>query len=262
MKKTRLFLRKHSSTILSVVGAVGVIGTSVLAVKATPKALELIEEEKNEQNRKLLAEAMVNNCEEYVPIEKLKPLEVVKVAWKPYIPAVITGVSTIACIFGANVLNKRQQASLISAYALLDNTYREYREKTKELYPEENKKIENEIIKSKFDENIKLNEDEELFFDYQSMKWFQSTFDKVEEAADLLNKKLAIDGYACLNDFYDILGEKHVPYGYQLGWSVMYNDKMYGKPELEFNYEKHELDDGLEYTIITIDYPPSLEYFC
>lgn len=263
MKRTQLFLRKHSSTILTVVGSAGVIVTSVLAVKATPKALKLIEEEK--QSRTTAKTIYADNEKYLIPYyPELTKLEIVKVAWKPYIPAVISGVSTIACIFGANMLNRRNQAALMSAYALLDNTYREYREKTKELYPEENSNIEHEIIKSKFDQDmdIDLDDGKEQFFDFQSMRWFRSTREEVEQAAELLNKKLAMDGHACLNDFYDILGVGHTPYGYQLGWSIMYNDKMYGKPELDFNYEKHELDDGMEYTIITIDYPPSLEYFC
>lgn len=244
MTKTRLFLRKHSSTILTVVGAAGVVTTSILAVRATPKALELLVEAEQEKGG------------------ELTPVETVKAAWKPYIPAVISGFSTIACIFGANYLSVRNQASLMSAYALLDNTYREYREKTKELYPEENTNIEHEIIKSKFDKDMALDNEKELFFDFHSMRYFNATMDEVENAANMLNQKLAMDGYACLNDFYEILGIKSTPYGYQLGWSLMYNDELYGKPELEFNYDKIMLEDGLECTTIEINYPPSIQYTC
>jgi hypothetical protein len=129
MTKTKLFFKKHSSTILTVIGAVGVVGTAVLSVKATPKALKLIEEKKQELEK-----------------EELTAIETVKTAWKPYIPAAITGFSTIACIFGANYLSVRSQASLMSAYALLDRSYKEYREKTEELYPEESTKVNQEII--------------------------------------------------------------------------------------------------------------------
>lgn len=265
MKKAQVFLRRHSSTILTVMGAAGVVATTVLAVKATPKALELIEEEKNEQNRELLARSIANSNEgiiEYEPVEKLKPLEVVKVAWKPYIPAAITGVSTIACIFGANYLSLRSQASLMSAYALLDSTFKDYRAKTEELYPEGSHIVEREVIKSKFDKDMYVDSEKELFFDFHSMRYFNATMEEVENAANMLNQKLAMDGFACLNDFYEILGIKNTPYGYQLGWSLMYNDRMYGKPELEFNYDKIRLEDGLECTTIEIDYPPSIEYTC
>lgn len=242
MTKSQLFLRKNSSTILTIVGAAGVVTTSVLTAKATPKALELIDNAKWEKG------------------EQLTSLETVKVAWKPYIPAIISGVSTIACIFGANFLNKRTQASLMSAYALLDNSYREYRKKSKELHQDENINIDHEIIKSKFDKNMKLNDEKELFFDYQAMRYFESTLEEVEQAKAILNRKIFTDGFACLNDFYDILGISHVPYGYQLGWSTVTSDKVYGDSALDFEYETVEMDDGLTCKIITITYPPSLEY--
>ena len=261
MTKGELFLRKHSSTILTIVGSVGVVVTSVLAVKATPKALELIEEER--QSRKEHADMFSGNELSYdtVILPDLTKMEIVKVAWKPYIPAIISGISTIACIFGANYLNKRTQASLISAYALLNNSYEEYRDKVKKSCPEESKIFEHEIIKSKFNSNIFLSGDEQLFFDYQSMRYFDSTLEKVKRAEYLLNEKLSTYGNACLNDFYDFLNIDHVPYGYQLGWSTEKSDKTYGETDLlEFDYDTAELDDGLEFTIITIKYPPSLEY--
>ena len=108
---SKLFFKRNSSTILTCVGALGVVTTSVLAVKATPKALALIEAAKEEKG------------------EELTPVETVQVAGPVYIPAIVTGVSTIACIFGANALNKRQQAALMSAYALLDSSYKEYKAK-------------------------------------------------------------------------------------------------------------------------------------
>lgn len=262
MKKTQVFLRRHSSTILTVMGAAGVVATTVLAVKATPKALELIEDEKNRQNSDLLLEAIANNGDTCNQVTKLKPLEIVKVAWKPYIPAAITGMSTIACIFGANYLSLKTQASLMSAYALLDSSFKEYRNKSEELYRNESDNVKREVIKSKFDKDMSLDSEKELFFDFHSMRYFNATMEEVENAANMLNEKLAMDGFACLNDFYEILGIKNTPYGYQLGWSLMYNDKMYGKPELEFNYDKIRLEDGLECTTIEIDYPPSIEYTC
>ena len=109
--KSKVFLKKNGSTILTVAGGVGVVATSVMAVKATPKALYLLEQAKEEKGK------------------ELTKFEVVQVAGPVYIPSIIMGISTIACIFGANALNKRQQAALMSAYALLDNSYKEYYEK-------------------------------------------------------------------------------------------------------------------------------------
>ena len=87
LSSSKLFLKRNSSTILTCIGAAGVIATSVLAVKATPKAMALLEQSEEEKG------------------EKLTNMEKVQVAGPAYIPAAIVGASTIACIFGANVLS-------------------------------------------------------------------------------------------------------------------------------------------------------------
>ena len=122
-QRSKIYLRKASPTILSALGAAGVIVTSVLAVRATPKAL-----------RKIRADSKTNHDGDP---EAYSKLEAVKSAWVCYIPAAISGTATIFCIFGANVLNKRQQAALTSAYALLNDSYNNYKDKLKELYGEE-----------------------------------------------------------------------------------------------------------------------------
>lgn len=43
------FWHRNASTVLSCLGGVGVVATSVLAVKATPKALKLIDKAKEEK---------------------------------------------------------------------------------------------------------------------------------------------------------------------------------------------------------------------
>ena len=238
MKRSEVFLRKHSSTILTVVGSVGVVATSVFAVKATPKALLLIDEAKQEKG------------------DNLTVLETIKVAWKPYIPAAIIGMSTIACIFGANYLSSRHQASLMSAYALLDSSYKQYRNKVEELYgPDANSRTVKEIAKSNFDETMEIHGDKELFFDYQSMRYFESTFEEVKEAETIFRRDLMRTGYACLNDYYDLLGIPHVKHGYDLWWTTK---ELYKYSEIDFEYEITEVADGLECCIITMPYQPSL----
>ena len=103
----------RSPTILTCIGAVGTIATAIFTARATPKALQLLEEAENKKG------------------EKLTALEKVRVAAPPYIPAALTCMASIACIFGANELNKRRQATLMSAYTLLNDAYYKYRHKTK-----------------------------------------------------------------------------------------------------------------------------------
>lgn len=179
MNKVLSFLNRNGSTILTCIGAIGVIATSVMAVKATPKAIKMIE-----------SDSMDNHDGDPCAYTKK---EAIKSAWKCYIPAVVTGASTIACIFGANVLNKHYQASLMSAYALLDRSYKEYKEKANELMGEEfDHKVKEEIAKDKYEEYEKTDSSEKLLFmDFATLQYFEATMDSV------LQKVTMDDGLEC-----------------------------------------------------------------
>lgn len=240
---SRLFLRRNSPTVLTFLGAAGVAATAVMAVKATPKALRVIEQAKEEKG------------------EELTKLEVVNTAGPLYIPAVIVGASTIACIFGANILNQRQQASLMSAYALANASYKEYVEKVRELQGDEvAEQIRNEIVKDKYDEeDIPITRDKILFFDFFSMNYFESTIGDVLCAENRFNHQLKLSGTACLNELYDMLGIERVDYGYQLGWSTQMLDE-HGADKVVFVHDKVPLEDGLECYIIAFEVEPSENY--
>lgn len=239
MKKMQVLLKRHSSTILTVISSIGVVVTTVLAVKATPKATELLNEAKEEKGSDLTV------------------IETVKTAWKPYIPTAISGISTILCIIGTNYLNKRTQASLASAYALLNNSYQEYINKTKELYGEEaDLAIRKSIVKDKLDDNtLELNGDKRLFFDYQTMRYFESSFENVLHAEDLLNQELAATGYISVNDFYRFLGLSELEYSNHMGWCD--NGDYH---ELKFEHQRVQFEDGLECWIIMTD-DPLVDYY-
>ena len=239
MSKMQNLLKRHSSTLLTVISSVGVITTTVLAISATPKALKMIEEAKQEKD------------------SDLSKTEIIKTAWKPYIPVVISGVSTIICIFGNNYLNKRTQASLASAYALLNNSYQEYMNKTKELYGNEaDLAIRKEITSEKINrDGLELYGEKKLFFDYQTMRYFESTFDIVLKAENKLNQELAASGYVSVNDFYRFLGLSELEYSNHMGWHDNGNYH-----ELKFEHQRVQFDDGLECWIIVME-EPLVDYY-
>ena len=247
LRQSQLFIKRNSSTILTCVGAIGVITTAVLAVKATPKAMDSLEQAKEEKG------------------EELTKLEVVKVAGPAYIPTAISAVATITCVVGANVLNKRQQASLISAYALLDNSYKEYREKAVELYGEDaDGRIKEEIAKDKHAiGDVIIEEDKELFYDEFSGRYFNSTIEAVQQAEYRLNRELVMRDYVYLNEFYEYLDIEPVDPGYVLGWSRGGNLAHYWQDWIDFTHKTVPLEDGMECRIITMlgdPYPDFLDY--
>lgn len=113
------YLKRSSPIILTCIGAVGIVATSVMAVRATPKALDLIH--KNSR---------INHDGDPYAYTKA---EAVQSAWKCYIPSVLIGTSTIVCIFGANILSRHQQAALTSAYTMLNESYKQYRQAAKKF---------------------------------------------------------------------------------------------------------------------------------
>ena len=248
LKRSTQFVKKNASTILTCVGSVGVVTTTVLAVKATPKAMRLLEEAKNEKE------------------EPLTVMDKIVIAGPSYIPAVIMGVTTIACIFGANALNKRQQASLMSAYALLDKSYKDYKKKVSELYGEDaDKNVRTELAKDVYeDSDVEYEDNKLLFYDEYSQQYFNATMEDVLTAEYVLNRDFAYHGYAVLNEFYDLLKLPRTDYGDVLGWnaSMLYECHWYSW--IEFNHRKVEMEDGMECYILEIvtDPVPDFEDYC
>ena len=135
--KTGYFVRKHSPEILIGLGITGFISSTVLAVKATPKALSLIDDQKLRLGE-----------------EKLTPMETIKVAWKPYIPSGILSILSISCILGATNINLRRNAALATAYTLSERTLVNYKNKVIDAIGEKKeKKIQEELAQDKVNKN-------------------------------------------------------------------------------------------------------------
>ena len=251
MTKPNLFLKKNSATILTVATAAGVIEPSVLSAKAAIKASRVLAHNVEEKGEELTFE------------------ETISTVWTIYIPPVVAGMSTIACVFGANILNQRQQASLASAYALIDSSYKEYKAKLKELYGEEaHNNIVDAIAAEKCDEihisdggltsaytqEIESDTEPRLFYDEYSGRYFETTIEKVLLAEYHLNRNYVLRGFAGLNEFYEFLGLEPTDYCETVGWDIC--GEIYW---IDFNHRKAFIgddNDGFECYIIEMPYYP------
>lgn len=239
------FLRKASPTILTGLGVIGVVGTAVLSVRATPKALALIKVKKDE-----------------LKTDKLTPQELVEATWKCYIPSALVGVSTIACIIGIGVLDRRNQAALTSAYAILNESYKQYRQAAKKVYGEDaDNKIHAEMAKdaqvASYDwgyqvYNMDMDPESEqvLFYDLTSKKYFTTTMAAVLNAQYHVNRNLAIRGDCSLNEYLSFLGVEGIDKGDEMGWEISYMVEEMDCYWLDFDNQKTTLEDGLECIVI------------
>lgn len=240
---TKLFCKRNSPTILTYVGAFGVVVTSILAVKATPKAMKRLDQLKKEKG------------------EELTKVEVVKAAAPAYVPAAVVGVTTIACIFGANTANKHQRKALASAYALLSTSYKDYKKKVVDLYGKEaDEHVREEIAKDKYEEEKIVDDDDgkKLFYDDFSGRYFRATIERVQHAEYEINRDLTMRDYATVNEFYDYLGIPRIDGGDELGWSTGMNFDFYWQSWIDFGHNKVALDGGIECIILTMFGEPTV----
>lgn len=246
MSNTRQFVNKRSPEILTGIGIAGMITTTVLAVRATPKALQLIEEKKNEDW-----------------VDELSPLEVVKAAWKPYVPAAVTGIASVACLIGASSVNAKRNAALATAYKLSETALSEYREKVIETIGEKKEKtVRDKVAEERVKKNpvsksevVVTNNGTTLCFDPISARYFKSSIDKIKRAENELNKQMLhdISGYVSLNDFYDELGLDHTSVGDDLGWNV---DRL-----IDISFSSQLNDDGEPSVVLDYLVTPKYDFY-
>ena len=228
IKKIQKVLTRKSPEILTGIGIAGVITTTVLAVKVTPKALQLIDEAERKK-----AVAWNNENPDYdngADRIKLTKTETVKAAWKPYIPAVVTGVCSVACIIGANSVHLRRNAALATAYQLSTTAFNEYKEKVVETIGEKKEKVVRQnIAKDKVEKNpvsktevFVTGNGTSLFYDPLSGRYFESDMNKVEKAVNNLNWSMnnGNEPYISLTQLYDELGLSHTGVSDEIGWKV------------------------------------------
>jgi hypothetical protein len=251
--KSAVYLKRNSSTILTIVGIIGVGATGVSAAVATPKAIKLVEMAKKEKG------------------EELTKVETVVVAAPAYIPPALLCISTILCLLGANVLNKRQQASMVSAYALANRSYKDYRSKVKELLGDEtDTKIMDAIVKDKCNYqgvyapgygSLEGNGETRLFYDEWGERYFESTIEAVQNAEYHFNRNLALRGYADMNEFYEFLGLEKTKEGGVFGYSIGMLIEEWENCWIEFDHRTVPIsEDGLECIVISLPMEPSIEY--
>lgn len=239
----QLFFKRNGSSILTCIGAIGVIATAVSAAKATPKAMELLEKSKERKG------------------EELSKLETLQVAAPAYIPTVAVVGTTVACIFGANILNKRQQAALASAYTALSHSYSLYKSKVKEVFGEEGERaVALDMVEERIIDAPEKNDKKMRFMDINSLQIFDSTMNDVYKAEDYINSTLNKRGFVLLSEFYEALGTNNIiEDDYNVGWTKAMLSQ-YSTDHIAFVHDIVTTSSGEECCVITPAIDPIPDY--
>ena len=264
LKVVTAFAKVHSPEILVGLGIAGMATSTVLAVRATPKAVQKIEDKIAETNETLMDNAVAAHQDCYAPIDKLKPTEVAKLCWKDYAPAAVTGAASIVCIIGGTRINLRRNAALVTAVKISEATIRDlqaYKNKVVEsIGVEKSDEIETKVTDEavqqasiNLDSAIISGNGPVLCLDKIGGQWFRSDKETIRAAINKLNYVMNDDMYVSLNDFYDELGMPQTIAGRDLGWN---RDQGLIEPK----FSSHLLPNGVPVMVLTTRIEPRVDY--
>ena len=245
IKSAERVLTKYSPGILTGIGIAGMIGATFMAVKATPKALYLIETKKEESE-----------------VEELTPVETIKICWKCYIPATLTTVLSAVCLIGASTVSAKRNAALATAYSISEAALREYQEKVVEVVGEKKEKaVRDAVAKNQIDRDpvtksevvIIDSNSNTLCYEPLSGRYFKSTIDKIKKAEIKLDRQMIQEMYVSLNDFYWEIGLDETDLGDKMGWNL-------SKGYMDLSFSSQLADDGTPCAVIVYGIPPVYDY--
>lgn len=237
-------ITKYTPSILSWGGILGVIITSILTAKQTPKFVNELE-----------------NLKSFKGYD-LSILDYLKVGIKNYMIPISSGILTMSCIFGSNYLNKKQQNRLLTSLTLLNSSYLQFKNKVKEKINEETfEKIQEDILKERYDEFFDCpNEKEQLFYDEYGGRYFTATLNDVLTAEYEIIKKIRKGKRVALNDLYEKIDIPVVDFGYDIGWQREQIFQNQGDINFEFRHHPLIMPDGMNCCIISATNDPMLGY--
>lgn len=243
-KNLKIAVREHSPEILTGFGIAGMITSTVLAVRATPKALILIEKKK-----------------EGLEEDELEPKELIMTTWKCYIPSAAVGTVSVLCLIGASSVNMRRRAALATAYALSESAFKEYQEKVVETIGEKKEEaVRDAVAKDKIEKHpvttqqvIITEKGNTLCYDSASGRYFKSDIEKLRKIENELNKRMRDEMFISWNDFNYEVGLPEMSMGDDLGWNI---DQGY----LELRFSSQLAEDGTPCLVIDYHVEPRYDY--
>ena len=235
----RTATHKYQPEILTGIGIGGFITTTIMAVKATPKALDRMADIKEKHADDPDKKAFCKDV-----LLKVAPV---------YIPAAVIGGLSISCLIGASSVNYKRNAALATAYTLSESALKEYQDKVVETIGEKKEEaVRAAIAKDRIDKNPAV--DREIIitgngdtrcFDPLSSRYFDSDIETIRKSVNELNRRMLLEDYVSLNDFYCELGLESTEIGDTIGWR---SDK--GFVELSF----YPIKDKKEKPCLALDY--------
>lgn len=135
LNTVRIFAKENDSSIIAGMAIAGVVTTAIFAGKASIKANYVLKDIKKDDPAKY------NSMDNKEKLKEVAPI---------FIPAIISGLATIACIYTSHSIDARRQVALMSAYSLSEHAMKSMEEKLSE------KKVK-QVKEAIFEDEVKTN---------------------------------------------------------------------------------------------------------
>lgn len=230
--------KKYSPQILIGVGIIGVVSATVLACRATVKAVPVMDAMHEEILEMHEAKQSALNADVEKFDEKTYQKDLLKVYVKNslvfvklYAPAIGIGALSVAALIGSHGIMTKRNAALLAAYKGAEEAFNAYRLRVIEAVGDEK---ENEIFRGTKEEVVVLDDGPhrihrdsvhptqyDRFFDETNVNWVKNAeinlyFLTMQQR--YANDKLRTQGHLFLNEVYDMLGIPRSKEGNIVGW--------------------------------------------
>jgi len=241
-----LLARKNSPSLLFGAGVVSMVGSTVLACRATLKLEEVLTDIEREKYQAEEIHGLVNSEEykgeqTYTDEEKGRDIALIsfrgvgRVA-KLYAPSVLLGGVGIVCLTKSHKILQERNAALTAAYVALDKAFSSYRERVIDRYGEETDRelryasedvtvIDEETGKALDTTRVAPGEHGlyARWFDETNNNWSAPPFTEnnwlwLRTQQNWANDMLRARGHLFLNEVYSMIGLTHTTPGSVVGW--------------------------------------------
>lgn len=230
--------KKNSPVILTGTAMAGLLSTTVLAVRATPKAMERINDASLDEEGNTIN---ISNWEKF------------KAAWIEYVPTAISFVGTGACIIGAQAINGKRLAAMSALYSMSETALKDYKDEVlKAVGPKKEDAIRDSVNSKKIQKDPPEGKDviitgkgEVLCYETITGRYFKSNADEIHRAENELVRQMNLgDSRLSTNEWFYALGLAGTKLGDEMGWTI--------ETPLEVKFTSSLASDGTP--ILCVDY--------
>lgn len=227
--------QKSSPTLLFGAGIVGVVGTAVLASRATLKLDDILTDAKEKLYTIEEMDHVAYTAEDAVKDKAIVQVQTVIKIGKLYAPTILVGAASIGLLAGSHNILTRRNAAITAAYTAVEKAFKQYRDRVIDDLGEEKDRtyrygLKNESV-VEVDEAGKKQMAKHavatgvslygVMFRNDNPNWnhipeYNYLFLRCVQR--MANDRLRARGHVFLNDVYDDLGVERTPAGAVVGW--------------------------------------------